>query len=262
MQRRFWFALCFLFACGGSDSTTGHAVALQTAMHADAEIAGPFMTETGWTVQLTKAAVSVGGLYYFDGEPAFVQRRSPRRWLASVLGLGVARAHPGHYIAGTALGQMTTPAFADLLAGMTTLPAGNGLSGDYRSARFKLGLPTSEPALSTLGGNVAIAEGVARNGTQEVHFKFSASYEDVARSVSNGEVDGCAFEEFDVETDGTVTVRVIPHVWFNLVDFAGIAAGSASAPTEPPAGSTIRIAFALGVAQLSAYRFSFTPQTP
>lgn len=261
--RVLWFVSSIaLLACGGSDTTTGHPVTLQTSLSADAEISAPFMTETGWTVQLSKAGVSIGSLYYFDGEPAFVRREAPRRWLASVLGLGVAHAHPGHYIAGDALGQMITPAYADLLAGTSKLPDGTGLTGDYRSARFKLSAPTADPGLTALGSNVAIAEGVARNGTQEVHFKLHASYADVAKSVSNGEVDGCVFSETDVETSGTVNVTVVPHVWFNLVDFAGVAAGSAAAPTDIAAGETAQIAFALGVVQLSAYRFAFTPLTP
>lgn len=256
-SRTLWL-LPLLIACG-SNTTTGHPVVLRTALRADPEIEAPFTTETGWTVQLSKAAVSMGALYYFDGEPAFVRRDAPTRWLASALGLGIARAHPGHYIAGMAVGQMTTPAFADLLAGSTPLPDGNGISGDFRSARFQFAAPTMEPGASSLSGGVALAEGVARNGAREVFFRVRASFDDVARSVSDGAVDGCVFEEAEVDADGAVTVTVVPHVWFNLVDFADLPAGSAAAPTEIAAGSTPQIAFSLGVAQLSAYRFAYVP---
>ncbi|HEY6880041.1 MAG TPA: hypothetical protein VI299_18580 [Polyangiales bacterium] len=257
-SRALWL-LPWLLACGGSDTTTGRPIALANAVRAAPEIAGPFATETGWTVQLSKAAVSIGALYYFDGEPAFVRREAPTRWLASALGLGIARAHPGHYFAGIAVGQMTTPSFADLLADTTMLPAGDGISGAFRSARLQLATAEREPALSMLGGGVAIAEGIARNGTREVFFRVRASFDDVARSVSQGAVDGCVFEEADVEGDGVVTMTVVPHVWFNLVDFTDVAAGSTVAPTELTAGSTAQIAFSLGVAQLSAYRFAFAP---
>jgi hypothetical protein len=67
------------------------------------------------------------------------------------------------------------------------------------------------------------------------------------------------FEEFDVTSDGTVTLTVAPKVWFDLVDFSGLDSGSDDAPTSIGAGLRAHTAFALGVAQLSAYRFGFSP---
>lgn len=257
-----WLSLsCLLFACGGSDSTTGRPVVLHTALQADGELSTEFATETGWTVQLSKAVLSVGALYYFDGEPAFVSREQRPLWqrLARALGPSIAYAHPGHYLAGMALGQVTTPATADLFAGRVALPDGNGITGLYRSARLTLAAPTSEPARTQLEGQVVVVEGVAKKAEQTVFFKLSASFADVARSVAQGQVDGCVFDEAEVEEDGTVTVTVKPHVWFNLVDFTGIAPGTANAPTAVAAGDTPQIAFALGLVQLSAYHFSYGP---
>jgi len=249
-------ALC---ACGGSDTTTGRQVVLHTAARADPEIAAAFATETGWTVQLSKAALSVGSLYYFDGEPAFVLRAPRPLWqrLARALGPSIAHAHPGHYMAGMALGQMTAPTPVDLLAGKVALPDGIGITGLYRSGRLQLSAPTTAPAPAQLAGQVAVVEGVAKKEEQTVHFRLSASFADVARSVTQGQVDGCPFDEIEVEADGTVTMTVKPHIWFNLVDFTGVAPGAAGAPTEIAAGQTPQIAFALGLVQLSAYHFSY-----
>jgi hypothetical protein len=254
-----WISVCLLLACACSDTTTGQRVVLHTVVQADAELAGEFPTETGWTVQLSKAVFSVGALYYFDGEPAFVQREQRPLWwrLARALGPRIAHAHPGHYLAGMALGQVTVPAAVDLFAGRVSLPDGDGITGLYRSARMQLAAPTIEPALSLLRGQVAVVEGVARKAEQTVYFKLSASFADVARSVTQGQVDGCVFDEVQVEEDGTVTVGVKPHVWFNLVDFTGVAPGAPEAPTEIAAGETPQIAFALGLVQLSAYHFSY-----
>jgi len=254
-----FFVVCALSACG-SDTTTGRPVMLRTEVAADPEIRSAFLTATGWSVTLTKAQISLGALYYFDGEPAFVMRDSRSLWqhLAHALGPSIAYAHPGHYIAGMAMGQMTTPAFADLLAGVSALPEGNGISGSYRSARLVWGAPNAEPAITQLGGKVAVVEGSATKAEQTIYFKLSASFEDVARSVTMGHVDGCIFDEAEVDDDGSVRVTVKPHVWFDLVDFAGVAPGSAAAPTDIAATETQQIAFALGLVQLSAYRFSYT----
>jgi hypothetical protein len=253
------FVAVLASACG-SDTTTGREIVLQTKLEADSEIEAPFETKTGWTVTLTKAVISGGPLYYFDGEPAFVRNEGPS-WLeriASWFGTSTAHAHPGHYVAGMALGQMTTPFLADLLSGPVALAEGNGITGQYRSARFSFAAPSGGALADDLGPAVAIVEGAAVKGEQTVHFKLSADFADVSRSVSDGHVEGCGFDETEVTSDGTVTVHVVPHVWFSLVDFTEVASGSPEAPTEVAKGETAQIAFALGLVQLSAYRFSFS----
>lgn len=252
-------ALVCLLACGEGGTTGGRPVALQTELRVSPEVMGPFTSETGWTVELTQAAVSIGALYYFDGPPAYVRAPSRSRAIAHWLGLSTAHAHPGHYLAGMALGQMTTAAHADLLAGTTPLPTGEGITGDYRSARFTFAAPGADDAL--LRGHVAVARGVARKGAQTVHFSLHASFADVTKNVTDGAVEGCVFEAVEVTDDGRVTVTISPEVWFNLVDFAELTPGTAQAPAEAADGSTAQIAFSLGVVQLGAYRFSFTPAT-
>jgi hypothetical protein len=251
--------LLLAMACG-SGSTTGRPVSLQTEVRAEPPPDRSFTTHAGWSVRLSEAQISIAALYYFDGEPAYVMRRpSLRERFASLSLLSVAHAHPGHYLAGNALGQMTTPAFADLFAGATALPLGSGVSGVYRSARFAWGTPRTEPALSQLGGKIARVSGTASKDGKIVYFRISAELADVARSVPAGQVDGCVLDEAEVESDGRITARIDPSTWFKLVDFTDVIPGTPEAPTDIAAGTTPQVAFALGLAQLSAYHFSFSP---
>jgi hypothetical protein len=55
-----------------------------------------------------------------------------------------------------------------------------------------------------------------------------------------------------------VTVRVDPSVWFFLVDFSELDPGTEDEPSELEPDSQPRIAFAEGLAQLSAYEFSYS----
>lgn len=246
-------------ACGGTE-TGGRRIALDTRVALAAD-GSAFTTAAGWDVTLTRAVVSTGAFYYFDGAPPAVSiaPRSSRRLALGLLGLGEAQAHPGHYHTGDALGQMLEPWSVDLLAGTATLPAGDGVTGTYRSARFSFGSPPAGPLAAELGAHAALAEGVAsRNGTL-VRFRAVADLADVARSAAEGNVDGCQFDELDVEGSGVVTLTVHPKAWFDLVDFAALPPSSDGAPVEFPAGSQPQVAFAQGLAQLSAYGFSFSP---
>lgn len=255
-----------LAGCSGKGTTTGKRVTFETRAAADAEVRGAFLTSFGWNVKLDKAAVAVGSLYYFDGEPAFVEhpvpRRGPLERFASFFGEGVAHAHPGHYQAGGALGQMLEPGSVDLFATSTKLGAGDGVTGTYRSARFTFAKKDTGVAASELSGHAAFAEGTATKdgdgGVATIHFRVWADFPDLAKSVKEGEVDGCEFQETDVENDGTVTVTVKPSVWFDLVDFSKVEPGTAEAPTEIPHGDIAQIGFALGLVQLSAYHFGYS----
>lgn len=251
----------FLLVCAGAcgnDSTTGRPVVLHTQTAADSELDGSFVTDTGWTVQLTQMALSVGSLYYFDGEPAFAMRRPPSllQHVAALFKPSVAYAHPGHYVAGTATGQMTTPQVVELTSSPVKLSEGSGITGLYRSARFGFSAPIDGES-SALAGSVAMVSGSASKDGKTVYFTLSTSLSDLMRSAKRGEVDGCLFEEEEVNRNGTVTVLVGPKTWLNLVDFVDLAEGTASAPTQVPTGHIAQIAFTVGVAQLSAYRFSY-----
>ena len=262
------FALpALLSACGSSDGepsgTTGKRVVLHTRIALDAAAKAPFTTGFGWRVTLDAAAVDLAALYYFDGEPAFVrnERRLPswRGWLAP----REAHAHPGHYQAGNAMGQMLTPSSWDLFSPSAALGDGDGISGTYRSARFVFASTPQGPAAGALAGHVAVARGTAERvadaASAPIHFAIDADFADVAKSAASGAIEGCVFDEANVASDGTVTLTLVPTVWFDLVDFSDVAPGSAAAPTTVPHGDKAQIGFALGLAQLTAYRFAYSP---
>src|SRR6185436_4623781 len=145
--------------------------------------------------------VSSGAFYYFDGAPPLVlaPTRSDERWAARFLGLALAHAHPGHYQAGSALGQMLESSSADLFAGTATYPDGEGVSGTYRSARFTLAAPPVGPAANALDEHVAIAEGEAQKDGELPHFfRAFADLTDVEEHATGGAVDGCEFTAVDV----------------------------------------------------------------
>jgi hypothetical protein len=248
-------------ACGSESGTSGARVALATRVVL-AEDAQTFTTAQGWSVRLTRALISTGPFYYFDGAPPLVELEVRPRWplAAQALGLGTAFAHPGHYQAGEALGQMLDSWSVDLLAGGADLPMGEGVTGLYRSASFSFTSPPEGPMADALASHAVIVEGLAeRAGDAARRFRAVADLADVERSAADGYINGCQFDELDIEGDGLVTVAVTPKVWFDLVDFSELQPASDDSAVELPVDSQPKIAFALGLAQLSAYEFSFTP---
>jgi len=246
-----------------SGSTGGGRVVLQTRVELDPDSAGSFVSPSGWKVTLSRALVSTGEFYYFDGVPPLVLAPRTRSWELAQrwLGLSTAHAHPGHYQAGNALGQMLSPWSVDLLGAAATLGDGAGVTGDYRSAQFSFKAPPVGPAASGLAGHVVVAEGIAeKDGEETRSFRAVADLADVEANAADGQIAGCEFVEADVESDGVVTVRVKPKIWFSLVDFAQAEPGSADEPAEFAPDSQPKIAFSLGVTQLSAYAFSYSKQ--
>jgi hypothetical protein len=212
-----------LQGCGGTDATTGGRVSLKTVAQVDPEIESTFTTAVGWKVRLDKAAVAVGSLYYFDGEPAFVQLAPPPRKnllqrFTGYFAEGVAHAHPGHYVAGNAVGQMLESGSVDLFDVPAPLGAGDGVTGPFRSARFTFAESPTGSASRELDGHVALAEGTAVKANdaeaEPIHFRIYADFADVAKSVTHGEVDGCAFApQADVEANGTITLTFKPTAY-------------------------------------------------
>jgi hypothetical protein len=251
-----------LAGCGTGD-TGGKRIVLETRVVVAGDDAGTFLTGRGWTVTPSRILLGSGPLYYFDGAPPFARRVEPpllERVVRRFFTIKEAHAHPGHYQPGDALGQMLQPYTEDLLGGAVDLPSGSGVTGTYRSGRFSFAEVPAGPGAGELGGHAAIVRGRAeKDGEEPREFVAVADFADIARSQTNAEVSGCVFEEADVGGDGTVTVTVRPHVWFDLVDFSEVDPGSEAEPATFEAGSRPRVAFAQGLAQLSAYSFAFAP---
>lgn len=257
------FSLSLAHITCGDEATRGRRVVLQTQLMAPGDLAADFVTSTGWQVKLTQALVATGPFYYFSGAP--VVARSAKRsspWfegLAGAFSIRSARAHPGHDSSGQALGQMLQPFSADLFAGPVKLPDGEGVTGLVRSAAFAFERPTAGPAASALAGQVAFAVGVAQKADRRVHFSAAARYEDLTNRSPNAAVAGCVVQAGDVHGPGTMNLTVDPRVWFQLVDFAEMPDGSADAPAVLPPGSGAHVGFLVGLLQLRAYVFTFSP---
>jgi len=257
-----WILMALILASCG-EGTTGKRVVLHTRITSDLPADHTVVTSSGWSITLEAAAISTGALYYFDGEPAFTQRAPVRpnlleQFIESLAPIQAAYAHPGHYVAGNAKGEQLESSSADLLAGAAPLPDGDGVSGPFRSATFSLAVPTAGPATTVLDGNVAMARGTATKGGKTVHFLAVATLAEIEKTAKDGAITGCIFHEADVQAEGTVTITVHPRVWFSLIDFSVLAEGTAEAPTLLAADSTERIAFALGLTQLSAYDLAYS----
>lgn len=250
-----------LSACSSDaqDSTGGKRIVLATLVQPNAAIREDFTTGTKWSVKLDSARLAIGGLYYFDGKPALAsnERRTPLQRLQGFF-IGTAYAHPQHYVAGNALGEMVEPSSVNLFEGAELADA-EGVTGTFRSGRVVLPSQVIGPAAEELAGHIAAASGVATKADRTVYFTVSADLADIEETSPRAEIDGCVFDEVDVTGDGTVTLTVTPSKWFNLVDFDAIESGREGEPTEIVRGDVAHKAFALGVAQLNAYRFEYTP---
>jgi len=259
-------SLASLSGCSSdsASSTTGKRIVLHTQVSAEPVAQSEFTTGFGWDVKLDAAKVAIGAFYYFDGPPPTASFKVPRRSLGEQLAkylIGTAWAHPGHYQAGTALGEaiFSAPVVFDVLPTHSEqLSDGDGVTGIYRSARFVF--PQQPPTDALLDGHLAVVVGQAvkhgDDSADPIYFRLIADYADIAMNVNEGAVDGCVLDETTVTADGTIDVEVKPTIWLNLVDFSKIAPGRADSPTEARNSG-----FSQGLTQLSAYRFSYSKQS-
>jgi hypothetical protein len=241
------------------DTTTGKRVQHQTQIvNPDA---AAFTTGMGWEVKLTKFNLAVGGIYIFDGAPIVLAGRSPRQSQGPSQGQSAAPglpfiksawAHPGHYAAGSAKADMTQPTSVDLLAGTQMLGTASGVSGSYRSATMYFGKGAPQgPQVKELGAAYVVAEGTAKKGADEKPFRFEVTEDDLKNAIGTAGIDGCKFDEVDVQSSGTVVLTVGVKQLFEQVEFE--TAGISTRDTRAFRG------FVFGLRGGSPYRFSFKP---
>jgi hypothetical protein len=258
--------------------TSGKTITLQTKLAVADDLTQPMTNALGWSITLSKAYLSVGPLYYFAGDPVLSRHSASSsrqfeiaNWVSGLL-LKNAYAHPGHYVEGAAMGQMLEPTTVDLLHGSVDLADGNGVTGFTNSAKFTWQTPAQGALASALAGQVIWTRGIARKDAVTVRFIAKASGTEVVNGDEHVEVAGCAFGsapgEVGVEMtgDGTVTLTLVPHVWFDQVDFA-YAAPNAEAAPSPDAEGFVDIAgtlawqgFVRGVKKGTAYAFAYRAQ--
>ncbi|CAN5786077.1 hypothetical protein BH09MYX1_BH09MYX1_45640 [soil metagenome] len=241
-----------LEACS-SDSTTGKRVTLTLSAAAPEATAG-FTNALGWKVSLDTAAIAVGPTYFFDG-PSLFSEAEPT-W--NPFALKTAYAHPGHYLEGSAMGQVLVAGGLDLKAPDLAL-AGDGVSGNYRSARFTFQKGAGGAAAGTLGTNVVVLAGTATKAADTQSFRFELDETDVGNEVGKPIVEGCAFtpEPTDVESNGTITVSFQISQWMDQVDFSLLPTGPVTGPVDK---TTLPFrAVARGVKEASTFTYLFTP---
>ncbi len=249
-------ASAFLSACAtdeeDGDTTTGKRVTLAT--RAELRSGSSFTNAFDWTFTLTKVQISSGAFYYFDGEPlegSAEARTAPRSFSL----IGVAHAHPGHYKEGNAKGEMLTAASYDLAAGPADLGAGEGVSGLFRSARFSFQSPAQGAMAAEMASAVVIVDGTASKGGVTKAFRLVALAEDVVDAEGRTQIDGCIFDETDVQDGGTVIVSIDPSVWLDQAELDTLPDGTT--PAEVARDHAVHLAFARGLKKSTAYRFSF-----
>jgi hypothetical protein len=256
-----------------TNTTPGFRVTLETRFELASE--PTFENAMGWKISLTKVAMSSGPLYYFDGapiesaargidrKPGSLRRRTPILRALPELSLGLfgpstAYAHPGHYNPGEAKGEMLATASFDLVSGPADLAAGEGTSGVFRSARFSWQSPAEGALAAELGSNVLILEGTATKDDLEKVFRLVAAQSDTLDAADKPELEGCTFEEVDIQSDGRVTVSVDPRVWLDQADFSDVDDSPDGAPLEVSAELEAARAFVRGIKKSTAFTFRFT----
>lgn len=258
-----------------SSGTTGRAITLKTRLDIQDDLSQPRTNSLGWTITLSKAYLSVGALYYYSGDPVLSQHRpAPGPGRSAVAWIGdlfvkTAWAHPGHYIEGAAMGQMLEPTTVDLLGGPIQLADGDGVTGMANSAKFTWQAPASGALAAALEGHVVLAQGVASKDGLSIPFIAKANDTEVIDGDKQVEVAGCAFGAtpgdvgVDMDANGTVTLTLVPSVWFDQVDFAYVAPGAVGAPAPDVhgvtdiAGTLTSQGFIRGVKKGTAYEFSY-----
>lgn len=197
--------------------------------------------ERGWTVTLESAHASIGPVRFFNGRVLLSRRFD---WY-SLIG-GTAQAHPGHYVAGDALGEVLTTATVDLLTG-APLGDASAVTGEYGSMEVTLAAPTAATdAAGVLGGHAVRVRGTARNadgGT--VRFDAMA---DLPAPVA-----GVRFEKSLGLEAGRVRVAVDLKTWLGRIDFATATDPDADGIYTFPAGSQALNALLRGVEDTTSY---------
>ncbi len=250
-----------LSACDedATNETSQKRIALTVKATSPVEARSAFTNAYGWSITLDKAEIALGALYFFDGEPIFSFRapaRSPRERLAGLF-IGTAHAHPGHYIAGNAVGEMLKSSSANLLADETTLGAGSGITGLFRSARILFPETVEESGATSLGGNIARFEGVARKDGKNVGFRLTAARSDLLDADGQARVEGTTISPAtSVAGNVTLTLVIDPRKIFDQCEFDGLPEGET--PVDLHKESDAARNFLRGVKSGPAYVFTVT----
>lgn len=203
--------------------TAGEAISIQTGViggASDGPAAGPFTNSKGWTVELTKAEMAVGPIYFYSSAPlAGLWKR--------IFSPSVAYACPAHaqYDKGAVLGEVLQQCVVDLLSDqITDTGASDGQKGHCRMfelhihppGEIEAGSPQSQ--FDGLNGYSVWVEGSAEKdgGTIEFEGGLTIPDEGTMRIVENISAD------MNLSDGSSAVVRVLVDAWFTNVDFASL----------------------------------------
>lgn len=222
---------------------------------------GTAASSRGWSVRIEQALLAPGPLRWFEGEPLFdARRRAParapsfRQRFASYLSpIGVAWAHPGHYVPGEALADVTARRVIELSSGASvSLGMADGVTVMSNSATVEL-----HPTGADLGadgdrlqGHTLVVRGVARDATRTVRFEGALDGDFVIRGVpAHGMIDGTRGWALTIDLES----------WFDRADFSEL-----PAPATPdgyaPIGTSGQVFNALYRGASSALAYAIVPE--
>ncbi|NOZ86075.1 MAG: hypothetical protein GXP49_07395 [Deltaproteobacteria bacterium] len=234
-----FFSLTCLFQTSCGD-TGEQRTSFKMAVSAPDDMGTDFENDLGWKVVLDSASVVIGPIYFFSGEPLFSMSRL-LDWLDPI---PTAFAHPGHYVAGEALGQVLDQARIDLLSEMPqVLGTATGVTGLYNSARVYL-KPAGDDTYSVL------VTGTATKDQDHVSFKGELDVEIKLEGLPCG---------IHVEPGkaGGMVMFVDPRIWLKRVDFSTLAGPDQDGYMFFEKGTSNHSAFSRGVDNAGAFSFSW-----
>lgn len=235
--------------CGDGGDTTGRVrVTFPVAVRG---INAESDSSLGWHVSVERAFVAVGPVRWYEGPPIFGLNVFER-----LVGVRLAYAHPGHYVPGEALADVTAQRVIDLMApSPTALDTATGVSGEALSARIELHPPGAELGLSAtpLHGLALWTRGTATRGGVTVRFEGGVAVDYAVRGVPARATLGPA---------GSFLLSVDLAQWFDRADFSTL---PPAAPGEAaPITATSEVANGLyrGATNGAAYIFAWTTGAP
>jgi len=192
----------------GDDSTGRSRITVDAVVHGtDAMLT----TSTGWQVTLTDARIVLGPLRWYEGAALF-----GRTLFERLVGVSVAWAHPGHYVAGEALADITARRVVDLLRpGGTPLPQGNGVTGLVQSAAIELRpAEAALPDAATLRGGTLYVRGEATRDGRTVRFECAPALTHAVQGIpARGDMTG----------SGRWDLTIDVGAWIDRADFSTLA---------------------------------------
>jgi hypothetical protein len=190
--------------------------------------------DSGWMLSELKGSASFASVRFFAGQVLVTRRFQPLDWLVPT-----AHAHPGHYEAGSALGELLTPLDVDL-AKRDVLPweTVNAVTGRYGSVEL------------AWAQGVRV-EGTATKGSQTVRF-------DTGLLLPTKPLSAIPFDHEMTTSPGRVRLELDLGVLLSRIDFERtLSTPGATGVTTLDRASSAFNGFDRGVTDTSSYRFTW-----